>query len=280
MRLRRIAIRTLVVIALIYVALVGLLYTFQRRLIYPGWAFDTASASPDHAGYRDVEVTTSDGLRGRLLYHPPQPGKPVILFFHGNGDSVLGSMVAVRPLVEAGYGAVLPEYRGFDGAPGIPDEQGLYKDARAARTWMMANGIGPGRTVIIGYSLGTGVAAQMALEQSPHALVLVAPYVSIAHAAAARFWWLPAGLLISEQFDTAAKIGHIACPILLIHGDADTTILPENSAELATLKPDARRIVFRGTGHEVVFTAPAQRAIIDWLAARSDPPARRDTRSS
>lgn len=267
MRLRKIAIRTLIAVALIYLAVVGLLYTFQRRLIYPGWYFGTAAVDPDRAGYRDIAVTTSDGVRGRLLYHPPQPGKPVILFFHGNGDSVLGSVVAVHSLVAAGYGAVLPEYRGFDGAAGIPDEAGLYKDARAARAWMAANGIGPGRTVVIGYSLGTGVAAQMALEQQPRALILVAPYASIVHVTAARFWWLPASLLVSERFDTAAKIGRIACPILLIHGAADSTIPPENSALLKSLHPDADRALFPGVGHEVVFKQPTQALIARWLRA-------------
>jgi len=268
-RLRRIAIGLLIAVALIYVAIVGLLYTFQRRLIYPGWSFGTAAVNPDRSGYRDVAVTTSDGLRGRLLYHPAQSGKPVILFFHGNGDSVLGSIVAVRQLVAAGYGAVLPEFRGFNGAPGIPDEQGLYRDARAARAWMTANGIGPDHTVVIGYSLGTGVAAQMAIEQPPRALILVAPYVNIAQVAATRFWWIPADLLVSERFDTAAKIGRIACPILLIHGAADTTIPPENSAFLKTLHPNADRVVFPRTGHEVVFRQPAQALIARWLNAHS-----------
>jgi len=266
-RLRRIATGLLIAVALIYVAIIGLLYTFQRRLIYPGWYFGTAAVNPDHTGYRDVALTTSDGLRGRLLYHPPQPGKPVILFFHGNGDSVLGSIVAMRSLVAAGYGMVLPEFRGFDGAPGIPDEQGLYRDARAARAWMIANDIAADRIVIIGYSLGTGVAAQMALEHRPRALVLVAPYASIAQAAAARFWWLPANLLVSERFDTAAKISRIGCPILLIHGAADTTIPPENSALLETLQPDADRAVLPGVGHGVVFGQPAQALMIRWLKA-------------
>ncbi|WP_296615153.1 alpha/beta fold hydrolase [Sphingomonas sp.] len=267
--LKRIAIRTLIAAVLIYVAIVGLLYTFQRRLIYPGWYFGTAAVNPDRTGYRDVAITTSDGLRGRLLYHPPQQGKPVILFFHGNGDSVLGSIVAMRSLVAAGYGAVLPEFRGFNGAPGIPDEQGLYRDARAARAWMTANGIGADRIVIIGYSLGTGVAAQMALEHAPRALILVAPYASVAHVAAARFWWLPADLLVSERFDTAAKIGRIACPILLLHGTADTTIPPENSASLKALRPNADRVVFPRVGHEVVFSQPAQALIARWLNAHS-----------
>lgn len=266
--LRRAAIRLLIAAALIYLAIAGLLYTFQRRLIYPGWYFGTAAVTPDQSGYRDVTVTTSDGVRGRLLYHPPQPGKPVILFFHGNGDSVLGSVIAMRQLVAAGYGAVLPEFRGFNGAPGIPDEQGLYRDARASRAWVTANGIAADRIVIIGYSLGTGVAAQTALEQPPRALILVAPYASIAHVAAARFWWLPANLLVSERFDTAAKIGRIACPILLIHGATDTTIPPENSAALKALRPDVDRVLFPGVGHEVVFRQPAQALIAHWLDAQ------------
>ena len=99
------------------------------------------------------------------------------------------------------------------------------------------------------------------------ALVLVAPYASIAHVASARFWWLPANLLVSERFDTAAKIGRISCPILLIHGAADTTIPPENSAALKALRPDTDRVIFAGVGHEVVFRQPAQARIAHWLAA-------------
>lgn len=265
MRRRRSATRALITAALIYLVVVGLLYAFQRRLIYPGWYFGTAAVHPDLGGYRDIAVTTADGLRGRLLYHPPRPGKPVILFFHGNGDSVLGSVIAVQSLVAAGYGAVLPEYRGFNGGPGLPDEAGLYKDARAARAWMTANGIGPDRVVMIGYSLGTGVAAQMAMERRPRALVLIAPYASIAHVTAARFWWSPADLLVSERFDTASKIAGITCPILLIHGTADTTIPPDNSALLKTLRPDAERVLFPSVGHEIAFKQPAQEFVAYWL---------------
>ncbi len=267
MRLRRLAVRLLVAAALIYLALIAGLYTFQRRLIYPGWWRGGHQVDVDLTGYRDIAVTTADGLKGRLLYHPPQPGKPVILFFHGNGDNVRGSAVSVEALVKAGYGAVLPEYRGYDGTAGTPDEQGLYNDARAAMTWMRSQGIAPERTVVIGYSLGTGVAAQAALELKPRALVLVAPYASIAHVTTARMPWVP-DFLVSERFDTASKIARIACPILLIHGTDDGTIPAENSAILKSLRPDADRVLFPGVGHEVVFTEPAQQRIAAWLAAK------------
>lgn len=265
MRLRRFAIGSLIAIVVLYAALLALLYGVQRRLIYPGWWRGTAAVTTDLTGYRDVAITTTDGLRGRLLYRPPRDGKPVILFFHGNGDSVLGSVVSVRALVAAGYGAVLPEYRGYNGNPGTPSEQGLYTDARAALAWMAAKGIAPDRTIVIGYSMGTGVAAQAALAMKPRALVLVAPYASLPHVIAAHFPWIPAGLIASDRFDTAAKIARIASPVLLVHGADDRTIPAAESAVLKANRPDAARIVFPGMGHEVIFTTQAQAAIAAWL---------------
>ncbi len=262
--IRRLAIGALLVATALYIAVLALLYIYQQRLIYPGWWNGTAAARPDLSGYRDIATTTGDGLRGRLLYHPPASGKPVILFFHGNGDDVRGSATIVERLVAAGYGAVLPEYRGYNGRPGIPTEQGLYRDARAARAWMAANGVGDDRVVVMGYSLGTGVAVQMATEMKPRALVLVAPYASITHVVTARLPLVP-DLLVSERFDSAAKIGRIDCPILLVHGAADATIPAENSALLKTIKPNADRIVFPSVGHEVAFLVPAQDRIAAWL---------------
>jgi uncharacterized protein len=265
--IRRLAIGGVLAAAMLYVVVLAILYVYQQRLIYPGWWRGTGSVTPDLSGYRDIATTTEDGLRGRLLYHPPAPGKPVVLFFHGNGDDIRGSAIIVERLVAAGYGAVLPEYRGYHGSPGIPTEQGLYHDARAARIWMTANHIGDDRVVLMGYSLGTGVAVQMATEHTPRALVLIAPYASIAHIVTARMPWIP-GLLVSERFDNAAKIGGIHCPILMLHGTADGTVPAENSEKLKAIRPDIERLVFPGIGHEIAFLEPAQDRIVDWLKGR------------
>jgi pimeloyl-ACP methyl ester carboxylesterase len=262
--LRRVAIGALLIALLGYVAVVGALYTFQRRLIYPGWYFGAHAVRVDPTGYRDIAVTTDDGLRGHLLYHPPVGDRPVILFFHGNGDTVAGGQVTLAPLIAAGYGAVIPEYRGYAGNPGFPTEQGLYSDARAAICWMRANAIRPDRTVVMGYSLGTGVAAEATLAIKPRALVLIAGYASIPHVVTARFWWIP-GFLVSDRFDTQAKIGRIACPVLLIHGTADRTIPVENARLLAAAQPQADVTIFAGVGHEVAWVPAAQARIAAWL---------------
>lgn len=264
MRLRRIAIGSLITIALLYLVLLATLYALQRRAIYPGWWRGTAAVKVDTKGYRDLAITAADGLRGRLLYAPPRDGKPVILFFHGNGDSVLGGVVALEPLVAAGYGAVVPEYRGYNGNPGTPDEQGLYLDARAARVWMTANGIAASRTIVFGYSIGSGIAVQTALEAPPAALILVAGHAGIAHVVGQRLPFVPTWL-VSERFDNAAKIGRIAAPILLVHGMADGTIPVENARLLATAQPRAMMVLIPGVGHEVVWNKVAQAKIAAWL---------------
>ena len=194
----------------LYLALLAWLFANQSRLLYPGWSRGVPVIAYDSRSYRRIDLTTEDGLTGRLLYAPPAPGKPVVLFFHGNGDSVAGSATVVAPFIAAGYGAVLPEYRGYAGLPGTPSEQGLYRDARAARRWMATQGIGPARTVVMGYSLGSGVAAQSALEERPLALVLVAPFASVATVARMHFPWLPARWLLTQRFATIDKIGRIA----------------------------------------------------------------------
>lgn len=257
-----------VALAMAYILGVAVLYLQQRYLIYPGWGQPGQSAASDTDQYQRIETRTADGLKGWLLYHPAAPGRPVILFFHGNGGNVAGSIAAVRPLVKAGYGAVLPEYRGYGGLPGAPSELGLYADARAARAWMAANGIGRNGVIVMGYSLGTGVAAQMATEMRPRALVLIAPYSSIAHVAGARYPFVPVGLLLTERFDTGSKLPRIAAPILLLHGSTDRTIPAGESALLKRDQPRADRIVLSGLGHEVMYRPAAQAVIAGWLRRR------------
>lgn len=257
-----------VALAIAYMSGVAVLYLQQRYLVYPGWGQMGQPAASDTEQYERVETRTADGLTGRLLYHPAAPGRPVILFFHGNGGNVAGSIAAVRPLVKAGYGAVLPEYRGYGGLPGAPSEPGLYADARAARAWMAAHGIGRNGVIVMGYSLGTGVAAQMATEMRPRALVLVAPYSSIAHVAGARYPFVPVGLLLTERFDTGSKLSRIAAPILLLHGAIDRTIPAGESLLLKQGEPKADRVVLAGLGHEIMYRPAAQAVIAGWLRRR------------
>ena len=263
-RLRRVSLTIALVAAALYIAVLTGLYLRQRDLIYPGNGGRPGLVASE-AGFDEVMLTTEDGLKLRALYRAPRPGMPTVLMFHGNGEAVFESVAALRPLIPAGYGMLLSEYRGFGGNPGQPSEQGLYRDARAAWGWLRGKGVAAHDIVILGYSLGAGVAAQLAFEHAPRALVLVAGYTGIAHVTHQHYPWIPAEWLVTERFRTIDKLPRIACPILLLHGRDDGTIPADNSIALAKVRPDAKLELVAGAGHGVIYDDETMRRIDAWL---------------
>jgi uncharacterized protein len=230
-------------IAGLYIVLLAAMYLAQRSLIFP--APKTFPAVP--AGYQRVTFQTADELDLAGIWRAPRPGRPVVLFFHGNGDSWSGGATAMSGLAKAGYGVFLPEYRGYGGNPGKPTEQGLYLDSRAALAWLKAGGFAPGQVLLVGNSIGGGLATQLAIETKPAALILVA-------------------LLIRDHFDNGAKINQVAAPILILHGTADGLIPHSHSERLAQINPRAKLVLVPGVGHELAYGPQAQLAELDWLA--------------
>jgi acetyl esterase/lipase len=136
----------------LYVGLIAWLYWNQRRFIYPAPAGDSIASSPNPDS-QIVLIRTADQLDIRAIYRPARGGRPTILFFHGNGDSLAGSEEATRLFAAQGYGLLLPEYRGYGGNPGAPSEAGLYRDGAPALEWLASQGIAGQRTIVIGHSL-------------------------------------------------------------------------------------------------------------------------------
>ena len=110
-------------IASSYAMIVPAVYFTQRSLIFP--APENFSEVP--AGYEQISLRTSDGLDLAAINRRAAPGMPTLVFFHGNGDSWAGSAAATAALAQAGYGVLVPEYRGYGSNPGQPSEAGLYK---------------------------------------------------------------------------------------------------------------------------------------------------------
>lgn len=259
--LRRLLIAAALLLGL-YAAGLGALYAGQRSMIFP--APDGSVAPPP--GYGAVTLNTADGLQLKALYRAPAPGRPTLVFFHGNGDSLAGSLVAVERYVAAGYGALLPEYRGYGGNPGSPSEAGLYADGRAARAWLADRGVAGERQVLIGFSLGTGVVTRLAEEQAPAALILIAPYTSVPDVVAHRFGRLVPGWLVRDRLDSLSRIDRITAPTLILHDRDDRSIPVAHGQRLAQRSGRARLVLFSGHDHQLGFAGEAQDAALDWLA--------------
>ena len=202
-----------------------MLAALQRSLTYFP---DRTRPTPAEAGVPElapVTLETGDGLALLAWHAPPRAdGAPSVLYFHGNAGHIGMRGFKVRAYLNAGLGVLLTTWRGYSGNHGTPTEDGLYADGRAARAFLRARGADDARQILYGESLGTGVAVHLAREAPIAALVLEAPFSSIADIASGRFPLLPLGPLIVDRFDSAAKIGKVAAPLLIVHGERDRTI--------------------------------------------------------
>jgi pimeloyl-ACP methyl ester carboxylesterase len=250
-----------IVVALVgYGGLVTLLYLAQRSLQYFPETFRTA---PAEAGMPEAQETTLDAPDGARLiaWHvPPREGKPVILYFHGNGGSLRYRVDRYRALVRDGTGLLALSYRGYGGSSGGPSEPGLIADAEAAHAFAAAH-YPAERIVLWGESLGSGVAVAIAATRSIGRMVLQAPFTSAADVGALRYWFAPVRLLMKDQFRSDLRIGAVTAPVLVLHGERDTIVpisLGERLYEL--IKAPKRFVRFPGYGHNDLGVAAVEAA--------------------
>ncbi|HEX2159990.1 MAG TPA: alpha/beta hydrolase, partial [Actinomycetes bacterium] len=213
----------LLVVVAVLAASVGLLWAFQRHLIYlpsPGPVPPAASVLP---GAEDVSFQTADGLRLRGWFVPPvggaRPPGPAVLVCNGNGgDRSMRAALAVA-LSRLGLAVLLFDYRGYGGNPGSPTEAGLAADARAALGYLAGRPeVDPERVVYFGESLGAAVALRLATERPPAALVLRSPFASLAEVGRRHYPMLPVSLLLRDRYDAAALAGRLTAPLLVVAG--------------------------------------------------------------
>jgi uncharacterized protein len=242
-----------VYLALFYVAAVATLYAFQRALLYP--VPQTTRTTPAAAGFPEAEevvVTTRDGEQVILWHVPPKAGRPVVIFFHGNGEVLAWRVPRFRALTADGTGLIALSFRGYGGSTGKPTEQGLLADGAAAYDFARER-YAPSRIVPWGYSLGSGVAISVATTQPVCAVVLEAPYTSIVDVAAGAYRIFPVRLLMHDRFHSDQWIGALKAPLLVMHGEKDAVISVAFGRRLYELAPGQKRFVAFASGTHVDF---------------------------
>jgi len=245
---RRALLRLTLALVGAYLLVVVAACAVQRSLLYFP---DTRALTPDPAGppIQVVRLRTSDGQTLVAWYLPPAEGKPVILHFGGNGDSLAGQSQRWREIADAGVGFLAPGYRGYSGSSGHPTEAGLHRDAEAAYAWLAAR-YAPSDLVIMGHSLGTGVAVRLAADHPARALVLESPFTSAVDVGAAELPWLPVRLLMWDRYQSGDWIGRVHMPLLIVHGDRDGVIPLRYGRELYDLANQPKTFVrIVGGGH-------------------------------
>ena len=211
---------------ILYGLVVAVAYAFQREMVFPRRFVNAtpfaAMVGPD---FERLTLQTPDGERLKAYFKRPDEGAPVVVAFHGNGSVPEPTAVRFgsRPWSDAGFGVLTFAYRGYPGSTGTPSEAGLLLDAETAIAYVREHAPGS-RLILMGHSLGTGVAVAMSERYPSQALVLEAPFSSLPDVVAATMPFLP-GQLMHDTFVSARRIaGALADTIVIVHGERDTVV--------------------------------------------------------
>ena len=211
----------------------------------------------------DIQVETSDGLRLPGYYWAPsQPGRDIIVVFHGRRFDAGRMASYVQRLAADGRGVLVASYRGFSGNPGNPTEAGLVRDAQAFYRYARARAGPGGRVYAFGHSLGGAVAIQLAAREDLAGLITLATFSDLARAAPGYAEWF-----IPDEWESLAALALVEEPVLLIHGADDDYVEPAHARRLfAAVCSGATLSVIAGVRHRPNFRLVAP-IVTGWIEA-------------
>lgn len=231
-----------------YVCLLILLMLVQRWLIYQPTRVTSLSVDQANAPFgiiHEIATTTEDGLELKGWHFLAgqvgcedraccdaelEKGRPVVILLHGNGGNRLHRVELCRLLASLNLHVFAFDYRGYAENPGSPSQAGLLNDARAFWKYAVRDRkVDPSRIIIMGESLGGGVATLLASElceqkTPPAGLVLRSTFSSMVDAASHHYPWVPVSWLLWDRYPSQSVISKVDCPVLLIHGTNDQIV--------------------------------------------------------
>jgi fermentation-respiration switch protein FrsA (DUF1100 family) len=229
---------------------------FETSFIYFPSRLLEATPADFGLAFEEVFLATEDGVRIHAWRLPHPSPRFTILFAHGNAGNISHRLDRARLLASRLSAEVfLFDYRGYGRSEGRPDEQGTYRDARAAHRHLIeAQGVTPDRLVLFGESLGSAVVLDLALERAARALVLESPFTSIPDMARLVLPWLPLSALLQTRYDNLAKVGGLKLPLLVAHGDRDEVVPFAQGRRVFEAAPEPKRFHrIAGAGHNDTY---------------------------
>jgi len=248
----------------------------EKSLVFLPAKHPAGNWMPQGLVFEEARFESADGTRLHGWYVPHDRARAVVLFCHGNAGNVTHRADVLRTLHDrVGVSVMIFDYRGYGRSEGTPSEAGTLADARAARAWLARRTQRAEKEIVLlGRSLGGGVAVDLAAADGAAGLVLESTFPSIPEVAASHFPWLPARPLMRTRFDSLAKIGDYHGPLLQSHGDADTTIPYKLGRRLFDAANEPKQFVtIPGGGHNDPQTPEYYAALIaflDRLSPRGD----------
>ena len=254
----------MIVVALVAVAVAVAVFSFsrwgsviERTFIYFPDRDLVAGPADMGLAFEEVWLAASDGVQLHGWFVPGD-SEVTWLWFHGNAGNISHRLENLRRLHdELEVGILLFDYRGYGRSRGTPSEEGTYLDAEAALAYLRSrDDIDADRIVYFGRSVGAAVAVELATRHPPYAVILESPFPSIQDMARRTYPFLPIGRFLRTRYDSMAKVGRLAAPLLVLHGDRDDIVPLEAGRKLFDAAGDPKVFyVIRGAGHNDTYVA-------------------------
>jgi len=259
----------------------------RPRLFYSG-AWHPEPPGALGVPYEEAGIVTADGLTLQGWFFPAQHAggrAPTLLFMHGTSYNASDMWLTEERVAQfreflrdTACNFFVFDYRGFGCNPGIPTEEGTIVDAAGALAWLYERPeVDPASIFFYGFSLGTGIATALATREPSAGLILRAPFTSIRDMALDRYPRLRYLLALAPwapltNYDTLSRIRRLDRPLLVMHGDSDTTVPERMGQQVFEAAPEPKTYVsFPGYGHSEIaneMVVPAVRGFVDRVLGR------------
>lgn len=240
--MKRILIRALIILTSIYIILCISFYFFQEKLIFYPQKLDKNYRFSFNQNFEEINIKTEDGIILNSLLFKAKESKGLIFYLHGNAGA-LNSWGQIAPLyTDFGYDILFTDYRGFGKSGGnINSQSQLFSDTQEVYDKIKTR-YDENRIVILGFSIGTGIASKMASENNPKMLILQAPYYSLTDVIQNYCPIIP-NFIVKYKLETYKYISKCKMPITIFHGDKDDVINYSNSVKLKELLKDTDTMI-------------------------------------
>jgi len=242
----RILMSIVLIAVALYLALCAGLWVFQRALIY----YPQARSADSATTLLRLAVDETQVLVSVRQRDAPQ----ALIYFGGNAEDVSANLPQFAQAF-ADHALYLMHYRGFGGSGGSPSEEAIAADALALFDQVYAE---HRQVVVVGRSLGSGVAVRLASQRPVARLILITPYNSLEELAARQLPIFPVHWLLRDRYDSWKYAPRIQVPTLLLAAEHDE-VIPRASTErlLRQFAPGVARLeVIPGTGHNSIAASP------------------------
>jgi uncharacterized protein len=255
-----------VVAALLYLAICGLMWFAQDSMIFLCQPLQSQAVNwARSVGAQELRVSSKDGiqLHGWFRKASHSGPSPFLIYFGGNAEEVSGMLHELARYPEMSI--ALFNYRGYGLSEGTPSESALFADSLVIYdTVATRSDVDPKRIIIMGRSLGSGVATYVASRRSVRAVVLISPYDSLTALAAHFYPWLPVSHLMRHRFDSVSRAPEIRAPMLAMVGTLDSIVPPANSQRLVRAwKGQGNLHLLRGADHNDLLAHPEFWQVVD-----------------